>query len=104
MKFKTSDIARITKGILYGDPDVVITEFITDSRHFSLDEGLAFIAIIGQNHDGHFFISSLYKRGIRCFIVGRMPTDPEAYDGAVFIVTENTVKALQLLCYTRTSQ
>ena len=26
-----------------------------------------------------------------------MPTDPEAYDGAVFIVTENTVKALQLL-------
>lgn len=97
MKFKTSDIARITKGILYGDPDVVITEFITDSRHFSLDEGLAFIAIIGQNHDGHFFISSLYKRGIRCFIVGRMPTDPEAYDGAVFIVTENTVKALQLL-------
>lgn len=97
MKFKTSDIARITKGVLYGDPNIIITEFVTDSRHFSLGEGLAFIAITGQNHDGHFFTGSLYKRGVRCFIVGRMPDDHEAYEGAVFIVTGNTVEALQLL-------
>ena len=97
MKLTTSDIARITRGKLTGDPNLIISEIITDSRHFSLNDGLAFIAIKGQNHDGHTFIDSLYKRGIRGFIVEKMPVNPERYEGSAFILTGNTVEALQLL-------
>jgi alanine racemase len=97
LKFTTSDIARITGGDLTGDPDLVISEIITDSRHFSVNDGLAFIAIKGQNHDGHMFIDPLYKRGIRSFIVEKIPVDAGNYEGSAFILTENTVDALQLL-------
>ena len=97
MKFTTSDIAGITLGKLTGDPNLIISEIITDSRHFSLNDGLAFIAIKGQNHDGHAFIDSLFKRGIRSFIVEKMPVDPESYEGSAFILTRNTVEALQLI-------
>ena len=69
MKISTSDIAKIVHGKLTGNPDLYVTELLTDSRHFSFSEGLAFFAIKGVNHDGHIFIDQLYKRGIRIFIV-----------------------------------
>ena len=52
----SSDIADITKGKLFGRPDLPVSEIVTDSRQLSYSEGIVFIAIEGKNHDGHIFI------------------------------------------------
>lgn len=97
LNFTSSDIAEIVKGKLTGAPNLVITEIITDSRQASYTPGLAFIAITGKNHDGHLFIPGLYSKGIRVFITERIPDNLQDYNNAAFIVTGNTVSALQSL-------
>jgi alanine racemase len=97
MKYTAADIARIVNGTLTINPGLEVSDILTDSRRFNLAEGLAFFALHGKNHDGHLFIDSLYKKGIRVFVVERVPGDMSIYLDAAFIQTENTVTALQLL-------
>ncbi len=97
MKISSSDIAKTVKGKLTGPSDLLMTDIVTDSRHLSYAEGLVFFAISGKNHDGHLFIDNLYHKGIRIFVVERLPEKPEKYSDAAFIVTENTIAALQLI-------
>jgi len=87
----------IVKGKLTGSPDLVVNEIVTDTRQLIFTEGLLFIALKGKNHDGHNFIDNMYRKGIRIFVIERLPEDHESYSGAAFIVTGNTVEALQLL-------
>jgi Alr-MurF fusion protein len=97
LELNSSDIARIVKGKLTGHPDLVVTELVTDTRQLSYSDGLIFFALKGKNHDGHNFIDNLYKKGIRSFVVERLPEKTERYSDAAFIVTGNTVEALQLI-------
>jgi Alr-MurF fusion protein len=97
LKLLSSDIARIVKGKLIGPPDLSITDIVTDTRQLSSAEGLMFFALKGKNHDGHSFIDNLYQKGIRTFVVEKLPDKSTKYAGAAFIITEHTVKALQLL-------
>jgi alanine racemase len=93
----TSDIARITGGTLYGPSDTTITDISTDSRQVSFTSDVAFIAIIGKNHDGHLFIEGLSKKGIRVFLVSRLPENIGNYTGTSFILLNDTVDGLQKL-------
>jgi Alr-MurF fusion protein len=97
VKITTSDIAKIVGGELTGPSDLSVNEIVTDSRQLSYTEGLAFFAIRGKNHDGHIYIDNLYKKGIRIFVVERLPSENEKYSGAAFITTSDTIMALQLL-------
>src|SRR5664280_3817427 len=62
-----------------------------------IGDGLLFFGLKGKNHDGHNFIDSLYRNGIRSFVVERLPEEIERYHDAAFILTSNTIDALQLL-------
>jgi len=97
VKIESSDIAKIINGKLIGPPDLPVTDIITDSRHISYTEGLVFIAIKGINHDGHLFIGNLYRSGVKIFIAERLPEEIANFPGAAFILTSDTIKALQLL-------
>jgi UDP-N-acetylmuramyl pentapeptide synthase len=101
VELSSSDIAKIIKGKLIGKKDLLVTEFVTDSRQLSYTAGLVFFAIRGINHDGHHFIGNLYRKGIRIFIVERLPDEYEKFTGAAFVIAENTVEALQLLASNR---
>lgn len=90
-------MAGIVHGKLTGNPELFVAELLTDSRQFNFSEGLAFFAIRGVNHDGHLFISQLYKRGIRIFTVEVLPADIMNYSGSAFILVTNTIEALQNL-------
>jgi Alr-MurF fusion protein len=97
LKFISSDIARIVNGRLTGASTLPVTDIVTDTRQLSFTEGLMFFALKGKNHDGHSFIDNLYQKGIRTFVVEKLPEHSDRYDGAAFIVTGNSVAALQLL-------
>ena len=97
MKIATSEIAGILNGRLKGPADLQVTEIVIDSRQLSYSEGLAFFAITGKNHDGHKYIDNLYQKGIRIFIVEKLPDDIEKYADTAFILVKNTVEALQVI-------
>lgn len=97
MKVLTADLAAITGGKLYGSHELPVYEVFTDSRQITYSDGLAFIAIRGKNHDGHHFIINLYEKGVRVFIVERLVPEIKEYTDAAFIVTGNSVTALQKL-------
>ncbi len=92
-----SEIAEIVKGTLSGDPGIKVADIVTDSRQLSFTEGMAFFAITGVNHDGHHFIENLYWKGVRAFIVEKLPDNIQLFPGAAFILTKNSLHALQLL-------
>ncbi len=97
MTITSSDIALFTNGILKGSANIPVNEIVTDSRQLSYSAGQLFIAIRGKNHDGHIFVENLYKSGVRVFIVEELPASPEKYKDAAFILTKNSVQALQML-------
>jgi Alr-MurF fusion protein len=97
LELSSSDIAEIVNGKLIGPPDLPVKDIITDSRQINITEGLIFIAIRGVNHDGHLYIETLYKAGIRVFLAERLPEFQEGFSDAAFIITGNSVEALQLL-------
>ncbi len=91
----SGEAAEITGGRLYGRTDHHITDLHIDSRTASCETGAAFFATRGPNHDGHAFISNLFRRGLRCFIVEKVPDNISDYADASFIEVQSTVKALQ---------
>ena len=97
MKYTSSDIAKIINGRLTGNAGLIVSDIVTDSRQISFSEEMAYFAIRGINHDGHQFIKSLYDKGIRVFVVEELPSDAVKYSDTAFIVTDNTVSALQKL-------
>ena len=97
MTLAASDITAIVNGKLTGNPDLKATDIVIDSRQLSFTDGLVFLAIRGLNHDGHLFIENLYTKGIRIFIVEKLPKNLDSFTETAFIVTKNSIEALQLL-------
>jgi Alr-MurF fusion protein len=97
MKILSSELASVTGGKLYGPGDLPVTEVITDSRQPVYSGGLVFFAIRGKNHDGHQFVINLYEKGIRIFVVERLIQEIKGFADAAFIVTGNSIAALQKL-------
>jgi len=97
LKLSSSDIAKIVGGKLTGPDDIIVSEIVIDTRQLSVTDGLMFFALRGKNHDGHNFIDNLYQKGVRVFATEQLPDKPEWYNEAAFIVSDNSVNALQLL-------
>ena len=73
--------------------DLTIENISIDSRSLQNNAGTLFFALKGQNHDGHHYIPELIKKGVRFFVVEKVP---ENYvDKATFLAVQNTTEALQ---------
>ncbi|MBU0763663.1 MAG: bifunctional UDP-N-acetylmuramoyl-tripeptide:D-alanyl-D-alanine ligase/alanine racemase [Bacteroidetes bacterium] len=90
-----SELCRITGGEIFGDKDLIIRNLLTDSRSLALTTDTAFFALTGERHDGHKYISELYEKGVRCFVVSRLPELTGKYGEACFISVRDTINALQ---------
>lgn len=77
--------------------DGTVTSLLTDSRSLENPEGTLFFAIRTKGNDGHNYIEDLYSKGVRNFVVNRLPAEPSRYPDANFIIVDDTVKALQLI-------
>ncbi|MBR6043445.1 MAG: bifunctional UDP-N-acetylmuramoyl-tripeptide:D-alanyl-D-alanine ligase/alanine racemase [Paludibacteraceae bacterium] len=95
--YSSEEICHLTSGKLQGDGKKQIAKLCIDSRALSLPEESLFIAIKTSRRDGHQFIESLYKNGVRSFMVNELPAKASDMPEADFIVVEDTVKALQTL-------
>lgn len=82
-----------------GNPHDVVDKLATDSRSVaSAAQGCAFFALHTRNNDGHRYITHLFERGVRCFVVEQgAAIDRQVQREACLIVVDNTLEALQRL-------
>ena len=97
MQYTIGEIANILKAPLHGTtPESRVTRLLTDSRSLSFPEETLFFAIVTKMGDGHRYISNLYSRGVRNFVVSDVACTVEFSD-ANFVIVPDTVVALQYL-------
>ncbi len=94
-KYTTGEIAAMVGGELRGSPEEVIRSISTDSRTIHQPEATLFVALRGDRHDGHSFISELAVRGIKAFLVEELPESPEG--NVSYILVKESLKALHEL-------
>ena len=100
MNYKLSKIASLIGAHVYGNIAAAsqIDWFLTDSRSLAFPETSLFFALRTKQNDGHRYIPDLYQRGMRAFVVGKLPEDWEnKYPEAAFLQVISPIKALQRL-------
>lgn len=88
-KLQAEKISKWINGRLIGNESVIADKVSTDSR--ILTEGSLFVAIRGENFDGHRFIDEAFKKGASIVI---SEEEYPAKEGSAVIVVDDTVKAL----------
>ena len=95
MNYSLRQIAQDTGGELSGK-DITVTLVSTDSRRTTDPTQPLFVAIHGNNRDGHAYVNLLYTKGVRAFMVCKS-FDTRPFPEAGFILCDDTVAALQEL-------
>ena len=91
--FPLSFAVSAVNGSFYGDPALLsetVTNVTIDSRNAA--EGILYVPIIGQVHDGHKFIGGAMAQGALCTL-----SDRPLEDGIPHILVSDTTDALQRL-------
>jgi UDP-N-acetylmuramoyl-tripeptide--D-alanyl-D-alanine ligase len=89
MKLQAGQIAAYTNGyLLRGDPDTWFTGISTDSR--TVSRGDLFIALAGENFDGHAFVEKALEKGA----TGAVVMDEEQRFSGLIILVDDTLAAL----------
>lgn len=98
MSYSLEKIASLTGAHQWGKQNMTIDWLLTDSRSLAFPETTLFFAIKTQRNDGHKYISDLYKRGVRAFVVSNLPENWEQrFPEACFLCVISPLKALQRL-------
>ncbi|HCL05598.1 MAG TPA: bifunctional UDP-N-acetylmuramoyl-tripeptide:D-alanyl-D-alanine ligase/alanine racemase, partial [Chitinophagaceae bacterium] len=103
MSYSLQHIARVIQADEIPSVERTILHLLTDSRKLVFADATLFFAIQGPRRDGHDFITELYERGLRSFVVQQNKVLTDKFPQAVFLVVPDVLKALQTLAaYHRT--
>ena len=98
MKYTIEKVAALIGARRFGNVDECIEWLLTDSRSLCFPETTLFFALRTKRNDGHRYITDLYDRGVRNFVVEQLPDHYETvYADANFLRVENSLVALQRL-------
>ncbi len=97
MKYSIEKVATLIGARRIGEADASIAWLLTDSRSLCFPEETLFFALSSERNDGHRYIAELYRRGVRNFVVSRLPGGMDGYAGANFLKVVDTLEALQRL-------
>ncbi len=80
-----------------------INWLLIDSRSLCFPQETLFFALCTPRNDGHRYIDELYRRGVRYFVVEKIP-QIRLYRGATFLLVDDTLAALQQLAQAHRSR
>ncbi|MFM6934879.1 MAG: alanine racemase [Flavobacteriales bacterium] len=90
------ELAQLTEGVLSGEPSIgLLQEVAYDTRKINPSANSAFFALHGPFRDGHSYISEAYEKGVRVFVVQKIPV--HTWTDVGFIVVDDVLDALQKL-------
>lgn len=95
--FTFDQFANITKGkVIVNNSQRQIEHFLTDSRRPVNPKASVFVAIKGERHDGHEYLSQLFEKGIRNFIVENERLIPvHILNDSSILLVDHSIEALQ---------
>lgn len=96
MSYSIQHIAAVIGADAAITRDTAIGQLTLDSRKVYAASSSLFFAIKGPRRDGHQFISELYKKGVRNFVIS-IPVDRSLFPEANFLLVKDTLLALQEL-------
>ena len=98
MTYTIEKVTTLIGAHRFGTADANIGFLLTDSRSLCFAEETLFFALKSGRNDGHNYMSDLYRRGVRNFVVENVPTDyASTYADANFLKVEKSLVALQRL-------
>ena len=98
MTYSIERVATLMGAHRFGGCETEVRFILTDSRSLCFPEETLFFALRSARNDGHRYIPELYARGVRNFVVERVPEETaERYPEANFLQVLSTRKALQRL-------
>ena len=77
--------------------DYPVSILLTDSRSLTYPEQTLFFALRTATGNGHRYISDLYNKGVRAFVVDHLPSNAASMPEAAWIVVPDVLRALQQL-------
>ncbi|MCK5451006.1 MAG: UDP-N-acetylmuramoyl-tripeptide--D-alanyl-D-alanine ligase, partial [Candidatus Omnitrophica bacterium] len=93
IKITIKETAEVTGGeLISSSPDEIVSGFSIDSR--TVKPGQLFIAVKGENFDGHDFISEAFRAGAKGFIVSCLSKENRETPPGHVIVVNDTVSAM----------
>lgn len=106
MSYPIESIAQLINAEHIGSHVGSVKWLLTDSRSLGFPEETLFFALVTGRGDGHRYITELYGRGVRHFVVSVRPSSEELHimADANFLVVDDTLAALQLLAEKHRSQ
>ncbi len=93
--YEIADILGIDKGLIV-ESSLNIHHVSIDSRDANIDSSTLFCALDGSNSNGHLYIKKCIDRGVKNFLVNRIPPDVST-EKANFFLVENVLSSLQKL-------
>lgn len=93
--YNISEISVLMGARRVGLVEYDIDWLLTDSRSVCFPETSLFFAIVTGRGDGHLYIPELYRRGVRNFVVDKLPAGE--FPDANFLIVPDTLQALQRL-------
>lgn len=98
MTYTIEKVATLIGAHRYGKSEALVAFLLTDSRSLCFPEETLFFALRSERGDGHKYIHDLYQRGVRNFVVERVPDGyKEHYPEANFLLVSSPLEALQRL-------
>ena len=99
MNYTIEKITTLIGARRIGTADAQIGWLLTDSRSLCFPEETLFFALKTPRNDGHRYISDLYRRGVRNFVVenGKVQSLTAQWPDANFLVVPSPQEALQRL-------
>ena len=98
MKYSIEKVTTLIGARRYGNSEGQIRWLLTDSRSLCFPEETLFFALKTQRNDGHRYISDLYRRGVRHFVVEQVPEHADVvFPDANFLRVPHSLAALQRL-------
>ncbi len=91
--YSTKEIAKIIDGKYIGNVNFIVSSVCYDSRLIFNDTNGLFLAIKTKKNDGHKYILDAYNKGIRSFIVEKLPKIVE--NDATYILVKDSIISLQ---------
>ncbi|MBL7970195.1 MAG: bifunctional UDP-N-acetylmuramoyl-tripeptide:D-alanyl-D-alanine ligase/alanine racemase, partial [Prolixibacteraceae bacterium] len=102
-----NQISSVVEGEVYSagnHPEITISSLAIDSRTIFDPESSLFFALKSERNDGHRYVADLVHLGVRAFVVSDYRAEFQEYPNCVFIVVNDTLKALQKLAAWHRSQ
>lgn len=104
MLYSISRIAEILQLPQPRNTSAMISVLLTDSRSLTFPSESLFFALRTRNNDGHRYINDLYSRGVRNFVVERIPDGMDGMPESNFLVVPDVTRALQTIAARHRSQ